>query len=113
MRKHIKKGAIFLTLILFGVIYFATPLLSSPTFNIKNNTLEKVRVTAYWRNEEKDLGEIKPSSSFKFNVSDEAAMKFKVKYNNGKTLESKEIYFSSGLVINVNISSNSIEVNYN
>ena len=113
MRKHIKKRTIILTLILFGVIYLATPLISSPTFNINNKTSENIKITAYWRNKEKDLGEIKSSSTYVFNVSDEAAMKFKVKYLNGKELESKEIYFNSGLVINVNILSDSIEVNYN
>jgi hypothetical protein len=113
MSKHIKRGAVLLTLILFAVIYLATPLISSTTFNISNKTSENIIITAYWRNKEKDLGVIKSSSTYKFNVSDEAAMKFKVKYMNGKILESKEIYFTSGLVINVNVLSDSIEVNYN
>jgi len=47
-----------------------------------------ITVSAYWRTEEKELGEIRPSSTLRFTVKDEAAIKFIATYENGRELTS-------------------------
>ena len=83
-------GLALVALVGFGVAMVA-PFLIDPTFEVVNQSQQMVYVSAYWRNESKELGPIQPLSSYKFKVNDEAAMKFSGRYPDGQELESKEV----------------------
>jgi hypothetical protein len=89
-----------------------SPFFLDTAFVVLNENNHEVYVTAYWRNEVKEIGIIKPSAQYEFWVEDEAAMKFSVRYSNGKELESSEIYFTSSTVVLANISESGIDVRY-
>ncbi|TKB45785.1 hypothetical protein [Thalassotalea mangrovi] len=86
---------------------------TSQTFIVFNNANETIDVTAYWRDTQKQLDKIKPNQIIRFNVDDEASMKFKVMLSNGKQLESEEIYFTQGMDdIEVTVTNDDIRLKY-
>jgi len=92
-------------LIISGILFFAglailaTPSFFDPEFEVKNISPGIVSVVAIWRGNEKNIGEIQPMSSYIFSINDEAGIKFRVTYADNKTIESKEMYFTSGIKI--------------
>ena len=102
----------FVVLAIVCISMFAQ-VLKDPSFEVVNRSQHVVNVSAYWRNRSKELGLIHPSSSYKFSVSDEAAMKFKARYPDGRDITSEEIYFTGGLggVVAI-ITDQNIEVKY-
>jgi len=98
-----------------GIASFASivaPYMAPPTFNVNNSSGEPVQVTAYWREKNRNLGEIAPGQKVEFEVNDEAAISFKARYPNGKELRSREIYFTTGITIQAEVTELGIEVNY-
>lgn len=81
-------------------------------FRIANDSTQNVTVTAIWRDKRKDLGIVKAGSVKPITVRGEASMVFAVRYDDGREIESKPVYFTSGTTINVSISENSIDVKY-
>jgi hypothetical protein len=71
-----------------------------------------VTVTANWLERSKDLGIVKAGSVKPITVRGEAAMVFSMRYADGREIESKPVYFTSGTTISVVISENSIDVKY-
>ncbi len=88
------------------------PLFEEPRFEVINRSEHVVHVSAYWRNEKKDLGIIQPSSSLEFSLSDEAAMTFSARYPDGRAIDSEEIYFTGGTRIIATITETSFNVKY-
>ena len=111
-----KSIAIILGLVLVGLVGFGVamvaPFLKDPRFEVVNQSQHVVYVSAYWRDYSIELGPIQPSSSIKFNVNDEAAMKFAGRYVDGREIVSEEIYFTGGLDVKATITEKSIEVKY-
>lgn len=108
MRKTflISIGA-FLILGLVG--YLAAAHFATPKFTVKNAA--SVPVTAHWREETKDLGELAPGSLIEFEVTAEAAMEFRVTYPNGQVASSSNaVYFTSGTINNAVITDSSVDV---
>jgi hypothetical protein len=81
-----------------------------PRFRISNDSTQNVAVTAIWRDQIRDLGAIEPGSTMSLTVRDEASMVFKVRYADGRELNSTPVYFTSGITTNVSISQESIDV---
>lgn len=104
-------GVALVALVSFGVA-MVVPFLKAPTFEVVNQSQQVVYVYAYWLNKRKELGPIQPSSSYKFNVTGEAAMKFTRRYPDGQEIESKEIYFTGGIGVIATITEKGIEVKY-
>ena len=99
--------------IFFGVlVILAVPSFFDPAFEVVNTTTQPVFVVAEWRNEEKELGNIAPMSSYEFSINDEAAMKFRARYPRGAETESEPIYFTSGVQVIATITSDAIKVRY-
>ncbi|MEQ8835402.1 hypothetical protein [Haliea sp.] len=99
--------------IFFGVlVILAVPSFFDPAFEVVNKTTLPVFVVAEWRNEEKELGNIAPMSSYEFSVNDEAAMKLRVRYPGGAETESEPIYFTSGIQVIAMITIDAIKVRY-
>jgi len=94
------------------LLILAAPSFFSPEFEVKNESPGAVSVTAAWRNSSKEIGEIESMSSMNFTINDEAAIIFMVKYDDGKIVESEELYFTSGSKVIATISSNGVEVRY-
>ena len=95
-----------------AAVILIAPHLKGPHFKIVNQSSYVVVVSAFWREKEKHIGAIQPSSNYSFSVSDEAAMKFSVHYPTGRKVESAEIYFTGGTVVIAIISDSGIEVKY-
>jgi len=81
-----------------------------PSFRISNDSTQNVAVTARWRDQSRDLGTIEPGSTLSLTVRDEASIVFNVRYADGRDIDSKPVYFSSGIITNVSISGASIDV---
>ncbi len=81
-------------------------------FHIINASPHGVTVTAYWRDREEPIGLIRPSSRHTFRVSDEAAMRFSVRFPDDRAIESREIYFTGGTDVIVTISVRDVSLRY-
>lgn len=110
-RKHIIE-VVAAALVIGAVIYFVAPSFADPGFIVANAASGNVRVTAYWRDNKKVIGLMKPSVEVRFSVEDEAAMWFSARYEGGRMAESMEIYFTSGVVVNATITDSGISVDY-
>ena len=95
-----------------ALLILAIPSLSDAGFELVNRSSDTVSVVAAWRDQEKDLGTIRPAGSFRFNVSDEAAMTLRVRYGDGREAESEPIYFTNGVKVMARISEDSVNVRY-
>ena len=111
-RKVLLGVAVFFLIGLAILAYVAAPYVATPKFSVVNISDKPVQVIAYWRNESKNLGTIAPSQKVEFKVNAEAAMSFKAKFASGKELTSDDIYFTSGLSIEANITESGIELRY-
>ena len=83
-----------------------------PRFRISNDSVQNVAVTAAWRDQSRDLGTIEPGATISLTVRDEAKMTFSVRYADGSKMNSKPVYFTSGMTINVSITRESIDVGH-
>jgi hypothetical protein len=102
------------SLIFFVVlVILAAPSFFDPEIEVVNSTSEVVSVVAKWRSTEKNIGKLESKSTYRFSVDDEAAIMFKVRYGNGKEVETEPLYFTSGINVIAEITSDGIEVRYN
>ena len=113
MIRHIYRVLSVASFLFFAVLaIFAIPSFLPPAFEVVNESTEPVFVVAEWRNEEKEIGNINPMSSYEFRISDEAAMKFSVTYPGGGKAESEQIYFTRGVKVIATITDKDIKVRY-
>lgn len=94
------------------VAYTVAPFLKDPQFEVINQSKHVVHVFAYWRNKNRELGAIQPSTTYVFSVNDEAAMKFTGRFPDGREINSEEIYFTSGTGVVATITEKGIQVKY-
>lgn len=103
--------ALSITLGFCLLVYLAVPYVATPKFIVKNDTNFSIQITAHWRDKNKSLGQLSPGSELEFEVNDEAAMKFKVEFPEGRVLSSSPaVYFTSGTITRAIITGASIEV---
>ena len=95
-----------------GLLIFIIPSFFEPEFEIKNSSPVIVSVVALYRDNEKNIGEIQPFSSYSFSINDEAGIKFRVTYADKKIIESKEKYFTRGTKLIIVITADTVDVNY-
>lgn len=105
----ISVGILFF--IIVGICIF-TNYVTTPMFSVVNSSSDTVTVIAYWREQNKNLGEIHPNEKIEFEVKDEAAMSFIVSKSNGQVLKSDPIYFTSGSKIKILINEDTINTVY-
>ena len=91
---------------------FVVPSFFDPEFEIVNTTSTAVSVTAAWRSSEKNIGSIEPKSTYRFSVDDEAAMLFRIRYEDGREFETRPLYFTSGIRVVAEISEDVVAVRY-
>jgi len=81
------KFALVILSALFAVIvaalFVVLPIVSTPSFKVHNASYQPVEVIAYWRDQSRALGLLKPGKIIRFRLNDEAAMKFMVRFSNG------------------------------
>lgn len=111
-RRAVKIASIVAVTILVVAAVLVVPSFRDPKFKIVNESAEVISVVASWRDEQKKIEAIGPSSSHEFSVVDEAAMKFTVRYSGGREAESEEIYFTRGVTVIAIISAGGVEVRY-
>ncbi|MEO5342884.1 MAG: hypothetical protein H7842_06025 [Gammaproteobacteria bacterium SHHR-1] len=100
-------------IIFFGaLVVFAVPSFFDAEIEVINNSPEVVMVVAEWRNSQKEIGPLDSNSSFQFSIDDEAAVKFKVNYASGKEFATEPLYFTSGIRVIANITSDGVKVSY-
>ena len=108
-----KRLLIAESLLLCGAIVAVIALMpGAPRFIVANQMSQVVSVTALWRNEMKDVGEIQPGNETSFTVDDEAAMIFSVLHVDGSVERSKPIYFTSGTEVNAIVTDSGIHLSY-
>lgn len=111
IKKLLLTIAAFFILGIGALVYLVAPHVATPKFIVKNEASVSVKVTAHWRENIKDFGEISPGAMIEFEVTDEAAMEFKAIYPNGEIASSfPVVYFTSGTVTNAVVTDSSIEV---
>ena len=81
-----------------------------PGFHISNDSAQAVTVTVTRRDKSRDLGTIEAGSRVSFTARDEASMVFTVRYADGREIKSQPIYFTSGIVVNISISQEGVDV---
>lgn len=81
-----------------------------PRFHVSNDSPEAVTVTVTRGDKSRNLGTIEPDSRISLRARDEALMIFTVRYADGREIESQAIYFTSGIVVNVSITLEGLEV---
>ena len=81
-----------------------------PKFLVTNATSQSVTVIAKWRDQSRRLGAIESGATISLTVRDEASMVFSVHYADGREIDSKPVYFNSGITTNVRISLENIDV---
>ncbi len=109
LKKFFNIGVLFIIGVTAALVAHS---LRGPQFEIINESTEIVFVIASWGNQKKDIGAIQPSAIHLFSIDAEAAMKFIARYPNGREIESKYIYFTSGTTVVATISQRDIEVKY-
>lgn len=113
MQNRVFRYLTIASLLFFAlVMMLAIPSFLDPEFEVINHSPGVVSVVAGWRNSEKPLGNIQPESSSTFSLDDEAAITFTVTYGDGKVVESKPLYFTSGIKVIANITGEGVEVRY-
>jgi len=88
------------------------PFFKGASFEVINRSKQPVYISAYWLDQSKELGSIKPSATFRFSVGDEAAMKFIGRYPDGREVVSQEIYFSNRIAVKATVTEHAIEMEY-
>lgn len=88
------------------------PFLMGAEFEVVNESRHVVRVSAYWRDQSKEIGPVPPSSSVKFNVNDEAAMEFSGRFPDGREAVTEQIYFTGGVGVIATVTETGFEVKY-
>ncbi len=92
--------------------YMVAPFLKDPQFEVVNQSQQVVHVIAHWRNKNRELGAIQPSTTYVFRINDEAAMKFMGRFPDGREINSDEIYFTGGTGVVATITEKGIQVRY-
>ena len=111
-KKIFASGAFIFLILAIVLMYMVLPKFADPNFTVVNKTQEPVKVTAYWRNNVKDLGFIQPASEYKFIVNDEAGMRFVGTFSGDSVIESNEIYFTAGSVVIAEVYDDKIKLDY-
>lgn len=94
-----------------AALYLLTPVITTPSFTIHNNTPHPAAVTATWRDRQKSLGTLPPSASVTFTVNDEAAMQFEATLADGTRIDSETpVYFTAGTRVEARITPERIEL---
>lgn len=111
IKKLLLSIAAFLILGIGVLVYLVAEYGAAPKLIVKNEAGVPVKITAHWRDKIKELGELSPGTMIEFEVTDEAAMEFKVIYPNGRVASSSPaVYFTSGVVTDAVVTDSSIEV---
>ena len=97
---------------LAALAYVMLNYLATPLFQVTNATEGPVKLTAYWRDHYRDLGELAAGGTLRFSVNDEAALSFRARLANGEQLVSKEIYFTSGTRVITEVATTGITLRY-
>lgn len=111
--KHLKYVVLAFAISLSAITLTLWLYPSSTKFLIYNDSSECVTVTAYWLDEQKELGIIASNNKTEFSVDAEASMKIKAAFVGGRQLKSEGIYFTSNIGdIEARINMNEVRVNY-
>ena len=81
-----------------------------PRFQISNDSGQSVTVTVTRRNKSRNLGTIEAGSQISLTARDEVSMIFMVRYSDGREIESQPIYFTSGILVNLTIGEDGVDV---
>ena len=95
-----------------ALVILAVPSFPAPEFEILNNASGPDSVTAGWRDRKRQCDGIEPGAFCRFSVSDEAAMKFTVRYPDESEIETRPLYLTRGIKVLVTVSDDPVELRY-
>lgn len=102
--------ATLLILVISTTFVFVKGIYRGASFQISNSTSQAVSVTVTRRDKSRDLGTIEAGSRISLMARDEALMVFAVRYADGREIESQPIYFTSGVLVNISITQDGVDV---
>ena len=103
---------VVILLVMGLVVVNYLPVFFDARFLVENRSHEAVAVRASWLDQADDIGSLAPSARHEFRVNGEAAMRFTVIFPDGRETTSSEIYFSSGMTVDVIISDTGVALEY-
>lgn len=114
--KMFQKLLKYLSITSLGVIFvlflLMMPAFLDPMFEVRNKSSLSITVQAFWRSETKTIGPIGPGGSSGFSLDDEAGISFRVRYADGRVVETEPIYFGSGIRVNVEVADGEVKTGY-
>ena len=94
------------------LLVIAIPAFQDPQFRITNMSSLPVTVKAIGKFGEKVKENIQPGEYREFSLEAEGAITFSAQFSDGHIIKNRELYFSEGVDMAVNITREHIEVNY-
>jgi len=96
MKHRLKQLAIALAVILaaLSALFVAIAYWAVSTAQVRNESAEAVKVVAQWRDQNRDLGSIRPGQTVAFKVPGEGGITFSVTYTDGRQVTSREMYYT-------------------
>ena len=111
-----KKASVIIISILFIIIgalmFIAAPYFAAAKFNIANATKNNVSLSGKWRDNEKNIGTLKPEEGIEFSIDDEAAITITATFDEHNIIHSQPLFFTSGMNILFEIHQNEIKAGY-
>jgi hypothetical protein len=94
------------------LLIIALPAFQDPKFRVTNLGERPVKVSVSGSFGKKVIENLKPAENWEFSLEAEGATIFTARFDDGHEIKSQELYFSEGVDMNVNITRNDFEVNY-
>lgn len=102
--------ATLLVIVVSTTFIFVSETDLGPQCYIANDSSDDININAIRRDKIRDLGTVKVGSSTSFTVRGEDYLVFAVRYADGREIESKPIYFTSGTTVKISVSDERIDV---
>jgi len=82
----------------------------NPVFIVANNSDQQIRITVTTPEKVKDLGSVASGGKRSFKARDETTMTLRVRYSDGRELDSSPMYFTNGIRVIATVDKETIEL---
>ena len=82
----------------------------NPVFIVANNSGQQISITVTTPEKVKDLGSVASGGKRSFKTRDETTMTFKVRYSDGREIDSSPVYFTNGIRVIATVDKERIEL---
>ena len=82
----------------------------NPVLIVANNSGQQISITVTTPEKVKDLGSVASGGKRSFKTRDETTMTFKVRYSDGREIDSSPVYFTNGIRVIATVDKERIEL---